>query len=42
MEAVIQFLSEKCEKIDRVIFNVFKDLDNRIYGNFAGLFNYLS
>ncbi|WP_026882073.1 protein-ADP-ribose hydrolase [Clostridium akagii] len=37
IETVIQFLSENQVKIDRVIFNVFKDLDNRIYRNFASL-----
>ncbi|MDR3597107.1 protein-ADP-ribose hydrolase [Clostridium sp.] len=31
MEAVIQFLNENGSKIDRVIFNVFKDLDYKIY-----------
>lgn len=35
METVIQFLKEKGAKIDRVIFNVFKDLDVRIYRNLA-------
>lgn len=33
METVIQFLNENGSKIDKVIFNVFKDLDNRIYMN---------
>jgi len=33
MEMVIQFLKENGSKIDRVIFNVFKDLDNEIYRN---------
>lgn len=37
METVIQFLSEEGVKIDRVIFNVFKDLDDRIYRNLASL-----
>jgi O-acetyl-ADP-ribose deacetylase (regulator of RNase III) len=37
METVIQFLSESEEKIDRVIFNVFKDLDDRIYRNLTSL-----
>jgi len=31
IETVIQFLKENGSKIDRVIFNVFKDLDNEIY-----------
>lgn len=31
METVIEFLKENESKIDRVIFNVFKDLDNEIY-----------
>lgn len=37
METVIQFLSEEGVKIDRVIFNVFKDLDDRIYRNLTSL-----
>lgn len=37
IETVIRFLSEKVSKIDRVIFNVFKDFDDRIYRNFASL-----
>lgn len=39
LETVIQFLSENEAKIDRVIFNVFKDLDNSI---FRKLFNSIS
>jgi O-acetyl-ADP-ribose deacetylase (regulator of RNase III) len=35
METVVQFLKEKGAKIDRVIFNIFKDLDARIYRNLA-------
>jgi O-acetyl-ADP-ribose deacetylase (regulator of RNase III) len=35
LETVIQFLSENDEKIDRVIFNVFKDLDAGTYRNLA-------
>lgn len=31
MKTVIKFLKENESKIDRVIFNVFKDLDNEIY-----------
>lgn len=37
METVTQFLSESEEKIDRVIFNVFIDLDAGIYRNLASL-----
>jgi O-acetyl-ADP-ribose deacetylase (regulator of RNase III) len=37
IKTVIQFLSENQAKIDRVILNVFKDLDARIYRNFASL-----
>lgn len=37
IETVIQFLSENGAKVDRIIFNVFKDLDDRIYRNFASL-----
>ena len=33
IETVIQFLSDHEGKIDRVIFNVFKDLDAKIYRN---------
>ena len=33
MKTVMQFLKENESKIDRVIFNVFKDLDNEIYIN---------
>jgi len=31
MKTVIQFLKENESKIDRVIFNVFKEIDNKIY-----------
>jgi len=37
MKTVIQFLKENESKIDRVIFNVFKDLDNKIYRILASL-----
>jgi len=37
MGTVIQFLSENGAKIDRIIFNVFKDLDYTIYRDFASL-----
>lgn len=37
MGTVIQFLSKNEEKIDRVIFNVFKELDARLYTNLAVL-----
>jgi len=37
METVTRFLSENESKIDRVIFNVFKDLDDKIYRDFASL-----
>lgn len=37
IETVMHFLSEKDVKIDRVIFNVFKDLDARIYRNLVNL-----
>jgi len=37
LETVIQFLSENEAKINRVIFNVFKDLDYRIYKDFASV-----
>lgn len=37
IETVIQFLKENELKIDRVIFNVFKDLDYRIYSNYVNL-----
>lgn len=37
IEMVIRFLSERDLKIDRVIFNVFKDFDDRIYRNLASL-----
>jgi O-acetyl-ADP-ribose deacetylase (regulator of RNase III) len=37
METIIQFLSKNEEKIDRVVFNVFKGLDARIYTNLASL-----
>ncbi|MDS0524303.1 protein-ADP-ribose hydrolase [Clostridium sp. SHJSY1] len=33
METVIEFLKENGSKIDRVIFNVFKDFDKNIYKN---------
>lgn len=36
VETVIQFLNENESKIDRIIFNVFKDLDYRIYRNLLG------
>jgi len=38
IEMVIKFLSERNSKIDRVIFNVFKDFDDRIYRKFARLY----
>lgn len=37
IETVIQFLRRNESKIDRVIFNVFKDMDNEIYRNIARL-----
>jgi O-acetyl-ADP-ribose deacetylase (regulator of RNase III) len=37
LRTIIQFLSENEEKVDRVIFNVFKDLDTRIYRDLASL-----
>lgn len=37
METVIEFLKENESKIDRIIFNVFKDLDNEIYRELASL-----
>lgn len=37
MDTVIQFLSEEDVKIHRVIFNVFKDLDDKIYRNLVSL-----
>lgn len=37
MDTVIHFLSENEEKIDRVIFNVFKDLDARAYRDLVSL-----
>lgn len=44
IKTVIKFLSEKRAKVDRVIFNVFKDFDFRIYRNLASnyRFNYTS
>jgi O-acetyl-ADP-ribose deacetylase (regulator of RNase III) len=37
IETAIQFLSENEGEIDRVIFNVFKDLDAKIYRNLVSL-----
>jgi len=37
IETVIKFLKENGAKIDRVIFNVFKDLDNEIYRKLVSL-----
>ncbi|MDN5316464.1 MAG: hypothetical protein PWR08_588 [Thermoanaerobacterium sp.] len=37
IETVIQFLSEKGSKIDKIIFNVFKDLDYKIYKDLVNL-----
>ena len=37
METIIEFLKENAAKIDRVIFNVFKDLDDEIYRNLVSI-----
>lgn len=37
VETVIQFLKENGTKLDRVVFNVFKDLDNKLYTNIVSL-----
>jgi Predicted phosphatase homologous to the C-terminal domain of histone macroH2A1 len=37
METIIEFLKENELNIDRIIFNVFKDLDNEIYRNLVSV-----
>jgi O-acetyl-ADP-ribose deacetylase (regulator of RNase III) len=39
METIIEFLKENEFNIDRIIFNVFKDLDNEIYENLVSVNN---
>ncbi|MDF2883993.1 MAG: macro domain protein [Clostridiaceae bacterium] len=38
IETVIEFLNKNESKIDRVIFNVFKDLDNEIYRKLVNIY----